>query len=388
VGPVSLSVPAPQAPGPRDDARPLRIGVEAHVVGRRQTGNERVMSNLITALGEVSGHRLVVYFTLPEAAAEWRSRAGGRLEIRMLRPTNPFVRIPLALPWLARRDRLDVLLSHVNAPPVAPCPVVTLIHDVAFARHPEYFSRLERAYMNRTVPASMRWSDAVITVSGFTRDEVVALYGIPAAKITVAHNGVDPQFLDGVSRSAPVEPPFFLAIGNLQPRKNLVTLIRAYRRLVRERPDVPERLVIVGKEFFRAGSLYAEADELRRAGRIVFTGYLADDELVGLLQRATAFAYPSVYEGFGLTVVEAMAVGAPAMAADIPVMREVAGADAMLLPVTDEAAWADGLARMASDQALRSSLAARGRERAAGFSWERSARAVVSTLERAARRAR
>ena len=378
MGPVSLSVPSPQAPGPGDDARPLRIGIEAHVVGRRQTGNERVMSNLITALGEVSGHRLVVYFTLPEAAAEWRSRAGGRLEIRMLRPTNPFVRIPLALPWLARRDRLDVLLSHVNAPPVAPCPVVTLIHDVAFARHPEYFSRLERAYMNRTV----------ITVSGFTRDEVVALYGIPAAKITVAHNGVDPQFLDGVSRSAPVEPPFFLAIGNLQPRKNLVTLIRAYRRLVRERPDVPERLVIVGKEFFRAGSLYAEADELRRAGRIVFTGYLADDELVGLLQRATAFAYPSVYEGFGLPVVEAMAVGAPAMAADIPVMREVAGADAMLLPVTDEAAWADGLARMASDQALRSSLAARGRERAAGFSWERSARAVVSTLERAARRAR
>jgi glycosyltransferase involved in cell wall biosynthesis len=234
----------------------------------------------------------------------------------------------------------------------------------------------------------MRWSDAVVTVSAFTRDEVVALYGIPPSKITVAPNGVDPVFFDRSPRPSPVDPPFFLAVGNLQPRKNLVTLIRAYRRLLERRPRLPERLVIVGKEFFQADALYAEADEMRRHGRIEFTGFVPDDQLVGLLQRATAFAYPSVYEGFGLPVVEAMAAGTPALASDIPVMHEVAGDAALLSSAADADAWADALERVATDPALRRSLVERGTARAARFTWDASARAVLETLERASRRRR
>jgi glycosyltransferase involved in cell wall biosynthesis len=365
--------------GPR-----LRIGIEAHVVGRRQTGNERVVTNLVTALLGACDHQLVLYFTHPEAAASWRARGHPRTLVRLIRAAHPLVRIPLVLPLRAARDRLDVLLSHVNRPPVAPCPVVTLVHDVAFARFPHTFSTYERLYMNRTIPASIRRSEAIVTVSAFTRDEIVALYGVPRERIAVASNGVDPVFLDPARRSSPVDPPFFLAIGNLQPRKNLRTLLGAYRSLVQERPDRPERLVIVGQEQFEAGTILREAEDLRRAGRIVFTGYVSDRDLVGLLQRATAFAFPSVYEGFGLPPLEAMAAGAPVVASDIPVMREVAGAAALLVPAMDQRAWADALVAIADDSARQTAMAAAGRAHASRFTWDAAARAALEVLERVA----
>jgi glycosyltransferase involved in cell wall biosynthesis len=373
------------APEPgRSAPRTLRIGVEAHVVGRRQTGNERVVANLVRGLAARGPHHVVVYFTDPATAEAWTAERLPNTTVRLLRPAHPAVRIPFGLPLAARRDRLDVLLAHVNRPPFAPCPVVTLVHDVAFARYPEYFSRYERIYMNRSIPASIRKSRAIVAVSAFTRDEIVALYGVPASRITVAPNGVDRVFLDPTPRRSPVEPPFFLAIGNLQPRKNLVTLIRAYRRFSEDHPDAPERLVIVGQERLGTEDLYREAEDLRRAGRVEFTGYVADEEMVGLLQRATAFAYPSVYEGFGLPPLEAMAAGAPALVADIPVMREVAGEAARRLAPTDPDAWASALWDAATDRAGRPERVARGRAWATGFTWERAASIVGDVLERAA----
>src|SRR5205823_12378623 len=125
---------------------------------------------------------------------------------------------------------------------------------------------------------------------------------------------------------------------------------------------------------------------LRRAGRVVFTGYVDDGALVGLMRRATAFAYPSVYEGFGLPPVEAMAAGTPAVVADIPVTREVVGDAGLRLPATDPAAWGDALLRLAGDDVMRAVLVERGRKRAAEFSWDASAAVVLAALERAAGR--
>jgi glycosyltransferase involved in cell wall biosynthesis len=365
---------------------PLRIGIEAHVVGSRPSGNGRVVANLISALAEGFEHELFVYFTDPHVAKDWGRRDLSRVTVRLIRPAHPFVRIPFGLPLRAARDGLDVFLAHDNRPPFSPCPVVTLVHDVAFARHPEFFSPYERAWMARTIPASMRRSAGVVTVSGFTRDEMVDLYGIRPEKITVAHNGVDPLFLDPTPRPALVEPPFVLAVGNLQPRKNLATLIAAYRALVAAHPDTAERLVIVGQRGYAAEVLVEGTKDLLAAGRVVFPGYLPDQDLIGLLQRATAFAYPSVYEGFGLPPLEAMAVGSPTLVADIPVMREVVDDAAMRLPATDVPAWTEALRRVIADPDLRGDLSSRGRKRASGFTWERSASAVAGALERAAAR--
>jgi glycosyltransferase involved in cell wall biosynthesis len=361
----------------------LRIGIDAHVIGRRQTGNERFLANLVRSMREQCDHDLFLYFTERDAARAWGARRFPQTIVRHMRPANPFLRIPLSLPTLAFVDRLDVLLVHYNSPPLVTCPVVTIVHDVAFARFPLFYSPFERTWMPRAIPASMRKAAAVVTVSEFSRDEIVTLYGIPREKVVVAYDGVDPIFSEGSPVSSPVEPPFFLAIGNLQPRKNVATLVRAFRELTRAHPDLPERLVIVGKAAFGSRDLYAEAEDLRRSGRVIFTGYAPEPELVGLLQQATAFAYPSVYEGFGLPVLEAMATGTPTLASDIPIMHEVAGDAALLIPPTDVAAWTDALDRV-RDPDLREDLRRRGKARAARFSWERSGATVLETLERAA----
>lgn len=361
--------------------RPLRIGVDAHVVGRPTTGNERVMINLIPALREVSEHELFLYFDREEVAAEWRARAYPSTAVRCFRSHNPLVRLGWSLPVAARRDEIDVLLGVYNRSPFAPCPTVTIVHDVSFARFPDHFSRGERAYMKRTIPASMRRSAAVVTVSEFSRDEITALYGIPAELVTVAHDGVDGVFRADELPLPPVDPPYFLSVGSLQPRKNLPTLIRAYSRLLELHPGVAERLVITGRDM-NAGPIYGEAERLRRDGRIVFTGHVDDSELAALYRGATALAYPSIYEGFGLPPIEAMASGTPVVVADIPVTAEVAGEAAMRVPATDSEAWADALWRLCSDEGLRSRLAEAGRVRSRLFTWQGAARSVLAAIER------
>jgi glycosyltransferase involved in cell wall biosynthesis len=360
----------------------LRIGIDAHAIGERKTGNERFMANLVPALRALCDHELVLYFTRPEAAAPWRGLP--RTSVRLLRPSHPLARIPFTLPYRAARDRLDVLFVQYTTPPVLGCPVVTVVHDVAFGLFPHFFAPSERRWMRRTIPPSMRRASGVVTVSEFSKREIARVYGIPPQRITVAHDGVDPVFTDPSPRTSPVEPPFFLTVGNLQPRKNLATLIRAFRQLIREHPEVPERLAVVGQEWFEAGAIQREAEDLRVEGRVVFTGYVSDHELVGLMRGATAFAYPSVYEGFGLPPVEAMAAGTPTLVADIPVTREVIGDAGLRLPPVDPMAWAEGLRQVATDAPLRARLAAAGPERAARFTWEGCARAVLGALEGAA----
>jgi glycosyltransferase involved in cell wall biosynthesis len=225
----------------------------------------------------------------------------------------------------------------------------------------------------------------VVTVSRFTRDEIVSVYGVPPERITVAPNGVDDAFRDTTPRASPIDPPYFLAVGTLQPRKNLVTLIRAFRSLRESRPDIRERLVVVGQEGYQADAILEEAADLRRRGDLVFPGYLDTHAVVGLMQHATAFAYPSVYEGFGLPPLEAMAAGSPAIASDIPVAREVLGDAALLVPPTDVAAWSVTLERLADDPSLRLELAGAGHDRAARFTWDSAAKMSVDALERAAR---
>ena len=362
----------------------MRIGVDAHAIGERRTGNERFTANLVRGLRAISDHELVLYFTNADAAGRWRDL--DCTLVRVLRPAHPAARIPAILPFRAWRDGLDVLLVQYAGPPLVPCPLVTVVHDVAFALYPEYFSRSERLWMPRAIPFTMRRAARVVTVSHFSKDEIRRLYGIEEARVAVAPNAVDPAFANPPARPSAVEPPFFLAVGNLQPRKNLSTLVRAYRRVIDRDGHVRERLVIVGQDWFAAEELRREADDLRRAGRIVFTGYVDDHELAAMLRAATAFAYPSVYEGFGLPPLEAMAAGTAVAVSDIPVMRELFGDSALLVPARDERAWSDALARLAGDTHLRRSLSERGRRHARRFTAEAAARPVLEALESAARR--
>lgn len=373
----------PAAISPAAAPRRLRIGIDAHAVGQRQTGNERFAANMIRALREICDHQLVLYFTEPAAAAEFATLPDTRT--RLLRPRHPLLRIPFGLPLLATHDDVDVLFVQYAGPPVFGRPLVTIVHDAAFELLPQHFRPLERLWMPRAIPFTMRRASRIVTVSDFSRDELVRVFGIEPAKITVAHNGVAPIFRDQSPRPSSEQPPYFVSVGNLQPRKNLQTLLAAYARALELRPQTAERLVIVGQDAYAAGEIRGRAEELCRRGRVVFTGYVSDPQLVGLLQGATAFAYPSVYEGFGLPPVEAMAAGVPSVVSDIPVMREIVGDAALRVSPLDVEGWAQALLRLAEEPALRARLSAEGRQRASAYTWEKSARAVLSALESSAR---
>jgi glycosyltransferase involved in cell wall biosynthesis len=364
-------------------ARQLRIGIDAHAIGQRKTGNERFISHVARELQAICNHHLVLYLTEAASADEWR---GTETEVRLLRPRHPLLRTPFALPLAARRDRLDILLVQGTGPPVLHCPLVSVVHDMAFAAHPEHFRLSQRAWMRVTIPWTMGRADRVVTVSRFSSEEIQNRYGIGEDKIVVAYDGVDPMFADQAPVPSPVEPPFFLAVGNLEPRKNLETLVRAFDLLQRRNSAIREKLVIVGQDRYKGNDIRALSNRLQRSGLIVFTDYIDDAKLVALVQAATAVAYPSVYEGFGLPVVEAMAAGIPAVVSDIPVMREVAADAALRVAALDVPAWATALERIAFDADLRSQLIDAGRRRANEFSWRRCAMTILATLETAADR--
>jgi glycosyltransferase involved in cell wall biosynthesis len=359
----------------------MRIGIDSHQLGRRQTGNERVMRNLIEALGRVTNHEFVLYFTDQDTASSWSARYGSRFLCKVLPARSAFVRVPLLLPRAAHIDKLDALLCHVVAPPVCPCTVVTIIHDISFRRYPRFFPLYERVFMNAAIPQSMKWSDALITVSKFTSNEIQAVYGIPKSKMFVARNGVDAAFLRPDLRNMVSDSPYFLAVGNVQPRKNLGTLLKAFAALVKKRPGVEERLVIIGQPTYAANQIMSTASELVSTKRVEFTGYVEDAELVNYMAAASAFLYPSIYEGFGLPPLEAMALGTPVAVADIPVMKEVVGNAGLRVPPMNSDKWAESLERLIDEPHTRETLAEKGLARASLFSWDAMALKVTDAIE-------
>ena len=268
------------------------------------------------------------------------------------------------LPALATRRRASLLLSPANLAPVAFPRNVVVIHDAAALREPEWYSRLYVAWQRAVLPAVARRAVHLVTVSQFSRYELVQTLHADPARITVIPGGVDERFSPGVPH-AQRDRPYVLTVASRTARKNLAALAETARRLARDGIDV---LVAGGdRPQFRdeaAGDL------------LTWLGHVPDEELPGLYAGALAFVLPSLHEGFGLTALEAMACGTPVVVSDRGALREVVGEAGIFVDPLDRTAIADTVERAIGD----ASLAAAGVERAARFSWERTAREVDECL--------
>ncbi|MBC7225556.1 MAG: glycosyltransferase family 4 protein, partial [Anaerolineae bacterium] len=223
-----------------------------------------------------------------------------------------------------------------------------------------------------------------------TREDLARHYGVPRQKVEVVYPGLragmapveDGARLREVWARYRVQPPYFLYVGTLKPRKNLLRLVRAYARfLAGSGADDAPQLVLAGKRGWQYEALAREATRLGlESGQIVFPGYVADEDLPALYTGALAFVFPSLYEGFGLPLVEAMACRTPVVTSRTSACGEVAGDAALLVDPLSEEEIAAALAQVAEDGDLRAALAARGRARARDFSWERTARQVLEVL--------
>jgi glycosyltransferase involved in cell wall biosynthesis len=265
---------------------------------------------------------------------------------------------------LGRRQAADVLHCPTYRGPLRPrVPLVVTVHDLAVLRHPETFNRWTREYSPRVVPRVLRAARRVIAVSEFTRRELVELLGVPDDKIRVVPNAVEGEF----TQHGPAEQgEYVLAVGTLEPRKNLDRLMEAVRRTDTE-------LRVVGARGW--GGVEVGGNGVRWLGEV------SDEELARLYRGALCVAYPSLYEGFGIPVLEAMACGAPVVTTRGTAMEEVADGAAVLVDAHDPAEIAAGIAQAAAD---RDRLVARGLERARAFRWDAVAAATVDVYREAA----
>jgi glycosyltransferase involved in cell wall biosynthesis len=354
----------------------VRVAFDAHVVGERESGNETYAVNLLRALVEdPSGDTYQVLTPHPDRLRSILALPPAATIVRV-RPGASVLRIPFGIPNAVRRHRSDVLHVSYVAPPAVACPTVVTVHDLSYLAYPESLSPRARLILRLLVPASVRRAARVIAVSRFTRDELVRRYGIAEEKIAVIHEAAGPAFRvleDARSRQLPdgVTEPFVLAVGNLEPRKNLARLIEAFATIARE-PGVSAKLVLVGKSKGESASLAQLVERLGLRERVVFTGFVEEAELILLYNRAALFVYPSLYEGFGLPPLEAMACGCPVVASNVTAMPEVLGDAALLV---DPASARDLAAAIRKLLIGRDGpdLRSRGRRQAAKYSWTKAA---------------
>ena len=271
----------------------------------------------------------------------------------------------LVLPRILARERAALVHApNCFLPLRRPCPGVVTVHDLAFEDQPEDFARLTGWKYRTLTPRCVRSAERVICVSEHTRRDVCERYGADPERTRTIHSAPSLPLGDG----QPPPGPYLLAVGDLRRKKNLVRLVRAFARLRRD-PGIPHRLVLAGLDIGAGEAIRAAAGD----APVELPGYVDDERLDALMRGADLLAYPSLYEGFGLVIVEAMARGCPVVAADATALPEAAGGAAELFDPLDEQQIAAAIRRVLEDAELRAGMVERGRARAAELSWDRTA---------------
>lgn len=306
-------------------------------------------------------------------------------------PTQrPAIRIlweQLVLPSAARQA--DVLHATAFAAPIVqPCPTVLTVYDLSFALYPQYFRGFNQTYLRFGTRYSAWRVRRIIAISDNTRRDVNRLYGVPLDRIDVAYPGVDPSLrpcdqatLDRFRREKHLPDKFFLFLGTLEPRKNLVMLIQAFARMKHD--CLEAKLVLAGGIGWLADDIFAAIKSSGVKDSLILAGYVAAEEKALWLSSAVAFVYPSIYEGFGLPPLEAMACGTPVLVSKAASLPEVVGDAGISIGPDDPIGWAQAMQRVWNDSSLRSDLRERGLIQSKKFTWLETARQTAATYHRA-----
>jgi glycosyltransferase involved in cell wall biosynthesis len=373
----------------------MKIGILAQLLsfneGYRQAGVSRYIEYLLRYLPEeIDPSNELTVFTGSGARNLARvNQLPSTLRWKWTRwPTN---RVPvrilweqLAAPLVAYSQEMDLLHAPVNvAPFLSRTPIIVTIHDLAFFEYPGQYPGFQRRYLAAMTRASTHRAAKVITVSSFTGADVAERLDVPESKIVAVPNGVDEAFYpragtDELTRfreEQRLPDQFLLFVGTLQPRKNLIGLLRAYAMLS-ESERIP--LFVVGGAGWMYANIFEEVQRLGISDEVWFPGYAASEMLPLWYSAATAFIYPSFYEGFGLPVLEAMACGTPVVTSDRTSLPEVAGDAGLLVDPDDPEDISEAIRTLLTDDTRREQLAQRGLERARQFTWRRTARETMA----------
>jgi len=362
----------------------MLIGIDAsRSVAQERTGTENYSLNLIRHLLALqSDHRYRLYFNRPPTY----NLQPVTCNLRII----PFPRLwtHLRLSWEMARRPPDLLFVPAHVLPIVhPRRSVVTVHDLGYLYYPQAHRLLDRIYLDLSTRYNARAAAHLIADSSATQRDLIERYGVEPDKITVVYPGYDDTAFQPVSDEEAIEAvktrydiagDYILFVGTLQPRKNLIRLTEAFSNL--QPPTSNLQLVIAGKKGWLYEKAFRRVKELGLEGSVLFPGYVAAGDLPALLSGARLFVFPSLYEGFGLPVLEALACGTPVVCSNASSLPEVAGDAALLVDPLDVGGLAAALARVLGDEELRAELIQRGFEQAKGFSWERCARETLNVL--------
>ena len=368
-----------------------RILLDALAARPPLTGVGWAIVELVAALAERGGDRDWILaasepdlFPSVAGRAEWtiapgRSRRPGMIARAM--------ESQIAIPRLAAAHGADLIHALTMPPPWhAPCPVVASVHDIAYERFPETIPSLRRLWYRLAVPRGLAGADRIAASSRATADEVRARFRLPASKVSVTPLGTPTWLADRPDPGPPPASGPFLFIGTLEPRKNLLNLLAAVEILRNDLEAAGDDvsgplLTVVGAEGWSNRAILERLRGMSREGSVLLRGHCDRDELWDLLISARGLLIPSLHEGFGLPILEAMAAGRPVLTSDRGAMREVAGSAALLVDPEDPRAIAAGMARLRRETDLVADLVARGKARCREWNWSRTADATIGIYD-------
>lgn len=373
------------------EGRAIHVGVNAHLLSLaenyRSAGINWYVYNLLGHLPDADSEIDYSVFL-----SERRYAGAPRLRLCLSRlPTHrPSVRIlweQAIQPWVV--GRIGVELLHGPAfvgPLVSECPLVVTIHDLSFRLYPQGFRTLNRIYLRTFTRWSLRRARRVIAVSESTKCDLIRAYGLPSSKVDVVYNGVDADFqprpadqVEAFRAKRGLPEQFILFVGTLEPRKNVVRLIEAYARLPRTRPP----LMLVGGTGWLYDEVLTRVEALNLNSEVQFVGYVPAEDLPWWYNAAGLFVYPSLYEGFGLPTLEAMACGTPVVTSTTSSLPEVVGQAGQLVEPTDVEALAVTMEQVLADAGMRENMRQAGLTQARLFSWRKTAEGTVGSYRRA-----
>lgn len=366
------------------------IAIDIRLIGRKRTGDEAVFFNLtreLLLLDRENRYLLVTDQRDPVFLGELESKLGiadhPHAQIVSLQGRSRFVWNLLSVPLFLMWKEPDIFHTQYILPAFVPArtSVVAHIHDVSFRAFPALIGFLDRLFLSLFIPRTMRRADLLVAPSEFTKQEIRSRYGVSEERIAVVPNALLSSFgrdltkeeLETVRRKYHLPQTFLLSVGTMQPRKNVPFFLRAFASVRERLPDM--RVVLVGKR----GGRHYDTDIDRVIARekleqeVIFPGFVDTDDLPAVYRLARGLVFPSLYEGFGIPLLEAFAQGAPVAASDIPPFREVGGEAVLFFSPERVAECAEALYTLSTDESWRGSSTKAGLQRASEYSWGKSA---------------
>ncbi|MCK5123072.1 MAG: glycosyltransferase family 4 protein [Candidatus Pacebacteria bacterium] len=379
----------------------MKIAININELTLKQnTGVKTYTREIVRALGEVDKeNKYILYANCREQVCLFPTAENFKLKTsKSLLPFWTYTKLSREI----KKDKLDILFMPIQATPFLKKPknikLVVTVHDLAFLLFPKHFTFKDRFLLDFHTKRAVQMADKIIAPSEATKRDIVKFYGVDEGKIEVVWHGVKRQFEEaelpiGSSASGLANKRYIFFVGSIQPRKNLVRLIEAFeilktkfkrRRHSRMSPAEENcKLIIAGGKGWLSDEIYRKAKESKFSDEIIFKGSVSDDELANLYKNAAVFVMPSLYEGFGLPVLEAMSYGIPCVVSDNSSLREIAinnNEQACLFTTGDSNDIAEKINALLSDEGLRKELSEKGIENARRFSWEKAAREMIKVF--------